>query len=29
MKRKIFLGWDAHGAQLHCPDDVSGDMQED
>ena len=22
-------GWDAHGARLHCPDDVSGDMQED
>jgi len=21
-----FWGWDAHGAQLHCPDDVSGDI---
>ena len=24
-----FLGWDAHEARLRCPDDVSGDMQED
>ena len=24
-----FWGWDAHEARLHCPDDVSGDMQED
>ena len=24
-----FWGWDAHEAQLRCPDDVSGDMQED
>ena len=24
-----FWGWDAHGARLGCPDDVSGDMQED
>jgi len=24
-----FWGWDAHGARLRCPDDVSGDMQED
>jgi len=24
-----FWGWDAHGAWLSCPDDVSGDMQED
>ena len=24
-----FLGWDAHEARLHCPDDVSGDLQED
>ena len=24
-----FRGWDAHGAQLRCPDDASGDMQED
>ena len=23
-----FLDWDAHGARLLCPDDVSGDMQE-
>ena len=23
-----FWGWDAHEAQLRCPDDVSGDMQE-
>ena len=22
-------GWDAHEARLRCPDDVSGDMQED
>ena len=21
-----FRGWDAHEAQLHCPDDVSGDI---
>jgi len=21
-----FWGWDAHEAQLHCPDDVSGDI---
>jgi len=21
-----FWGWDAHEAQLHCPDDVSGDV---
>ena len=24
-----FWGWDAHGARLRCPGDVSGDMQED
>ena len=24
-----FRGWDAHEALLRCPDDVSGDMQED
>ena len=24
-----FWGWDAHEARLRCPDDVSGDMQED
>ena len=24
-----FWGWDAHQARLRCPDDVSGDMQED
>ena len=24
-----FLGRDAHEARLRCPDDVSGDMQED
>ena len=24
-----FWGWDAHEALLRCPDDVSGDMQED
>ena len=24
-----FWSWDAHGARLRCPDDVSGDMQED
>ena len=24
-----FWGCDAHGARLRCPDDVSGDMQED
>jgi hypothetical protein len=24
-----FLGWDAYGGRLRCPDDVSGDMQED
>ena len=24
-----FQGWDAHEARLRCPDDVSGDMQED
>jgi len=24
-----FWGWDAHEAQLRCPDDVSGGMQED
>ena len=24
-----FWGWDARGARLRCPDDVSGDMQED
>jgi hypothetical protein len=24
-----FWGWDAHEAQLRCPDVVSGDMQED
>ena len=24
-----FRGWDAHEAQLHCPDDVNGDMLED
>ena len=24
-----FWGWDAHEARLGCPDDVSGDMQED
>ena len=23
------VGWDAHEARLRCPDDVSGDMQED
>ena len=23
-----FWGWDAHEARLRCPDDVSGDMQE-
>jgi hypothetical protein len=21
-----FLGWDAHEAQLHCPDEVNGDV---
>ena len=24
-----FWGWDAHETRLRCPDDVSGDMQED
>ena len=24
-----FWGWDAHEALLRCPDDVSGDIQED
>ena len=24
-----FWGWDAHEVRLRCPDDVSGDMQED
>ena len=24
-----FWGWDIHEARLRCPDDVSGDMQED
>ena len=24
-----FWGWNAHEARLRCPDDVSGDMQED
>jgi hypothetical protein len=24
-----FCGWNAHEARLRCPDDVSGDMQED
>ena len=24
-----FWGWDAHEALLRCPDDVSGDTQED
>ena len=24
-----FWGWDANEARLRCPDDVSGDMQED
>ena len=24
-----FWGWDAPGTRLNCPDDVSGDMQED
>jgi hypothetical protein len=24
-----FWGWDAHEARLRCPDDVSGDKQED
>ena len=24
-----FWGWDPHEARLRCPDDVSGDMQED
>ena len=24
-----FWGWDTHEARLRCPDDVSGDMQED
>ena len=24
-----FWGWDAHEARVRCPDDVSGDMQED
>ena len=24
-----FWGWDAHEARLRCPDEVSGDMQED
>ena len=24
-----FWGWDAYEARLRCPDDVSGDMQED
>ena len=22
-----FRGWDAHEAQLRCPDDVSGDIE--
>ena len=24
-----FWGWDVHETRLRCPDDVSGDMQED
>ena len=24
-----FWGWDAREARLRCPDDMSGDMQED
>ena len=24
-----FWGWDAHEARIRCPDDMSGDMQED
>jgi hypothetical protein len=24
-----FWGWEAHEAQLRCPDGVSGDIQED
>ena len=24
-----FWGWDVHEARLRCPDDVSGDLQED
>ena len=24
-----FRGWDAHEARQRCPDDVSGEMQED
>ena len=24
-----FWGWNAHEARLRCPDDASGDMQED
>ena len=24
-----FWGWDAHKSQLRCPDNVSGDMQQD
>ena len=24
-----FWSWDAHEARLRCPDDLSGDMQED
>ena len=24
-----FWGWDAHEARLRCPDDVSGNIQED
>ena len=24
-----FWGWDTHEARLRCPNDVSGDMQED
>ena len=24
-----FRSWDAHEARLRCPNDVSGDMQED
>ena len=24
-----FWGWDANEARLRCPDDVTGDMQED
>ena len=24
-----FWVWDAHEVRLHCPNDVSGDMQED